>query len=386
MFDLIDVPDSYLFQVTWDVGRRCNYDCSYCGPTRHNNWSPHSTIEDLKETADFVLDYCDLYVKYRTVKEVNINFTGGEPTTNKNLIKLFEYIREQERDYDISLALTTNGAFPDKLIPDIKRLVNQVTVSYHCETSDAIKLPVQKRILLMQQNQIELQVNVMMHKDPAYFKECQELCYLLKNNNINYIPRVIGDSDETIDTPYTHRYTDEQMQWLREHWKENKDSLESTENSNKNHCTGAFGTSHKNEQNKLGIDEGRPCCGSRVMCTMNNEKRELTRFINRTEFKDWYCSVNWFFLHIDQEAHLAFHHQTCQAKFGGKRGPIGPLRKRDKILSELKNKLETGTLDLITCPNTFCGCGICTPKSNNKDKLVKELEKHFSIEVLNVGH
>ena len=65
---------------------------------------------------------------------------------------------------------------------------------------------------------------------------------------------------------------------------------------------------------------------------------------------------------------------------------IGPLRKRDKILSELKNKLETGTLDLITCPNTFCGCGICTPKSNNKDKLVKELEKHFSIEVLNVRH
>ena len=383
MFDLIDVPDSYLFQVTWDVGRRCNYDCSYCGPFRHNNWSPHASLDDLKSTADFVLDYCDLYVKYRTVKEVNLNFTGGEPTTNRNLIQLFEYIREQKRDYDISIALTTNGAFPDKLIPEIKRLVNQVTVSYHCETSDAIKLPVQKRILKLNEVMNDIQVNVMMHSDPVYFKECQDLCYMLKAEGVNYIPRVIGDDEDT-DKKSTHRYTEEQIEWLREHWKQNKETLENTENSSKNHCTGAVGASHKSEQNKLGIDEGRPCCGSRVMCTVNNEKRELTRFINKTNFKEWYCSVNWFFLHINQEAQLVFHHQTCQAKFGGKRGPIGPLRKRDKILSDLKNKLETGTLDLITCPNTFCGCGICTPKSSNKEKLVNELHKHFSIEVLNV--
>lgn len=350
---------------------------------RHNNWSPHASLQDLKDTADFVLAYCDLYVKYRTVKKVNLNFTGGEPTTNRNLIQLFEYIREQNRDYDITIALTTNGAFPDKLIPEIKRLVNQVTVSYHCETSDAIKIPVQKRILKLNEVMSDTQVNVMMHSDPVYFKECQDLCYMLKDKGVNYIPRVIGDDEDT-DKKSTHRYTEEQMQWLRGHWKQNKEELENTENSSKNHCTGAVGASHKSEQNKLGINEGRPCCGSRVMCTVNKEKRELTRFINRTNFKEWYCSVNWFFLHINQEAQLVFHHQTCQAKFGGKRGPIGPLRKRDKILSDLKNKLETGTLDLITCPNTFCGCGICTPKSSNKEKLVNELQKHFSIEVLNV--
>lgn len=350
---------------------------------RHNNWSPHASLQDLKDTADFVLAYCDLYVKYRTVKKVNLNFTGGEPTTNRNLIQLFEYIREQKRDYDITIALTTNGAFPDKLIHEIKRLVNQVTVSYHCETSDAIKIPVQKRILKLNEVMSDTQVNVMMHSDPVYFKECQDLCYMLKDEGVNYIPRVIGDDEDT-DKKSTHKYSDEQMQWLRNHWAENKENLESVENSNKNHCTSAFGTSYKNEQNKIGIDEGRPCCGSRVMCTVNKEKRELTRFINRTNFKDWYCSVNWFFLHINQEAQLVFHHQTCQAKFGGKRGPIGPLRKRDKILSELKEKLETGTLDLITCPNTYCGCGICTPKSSSKERLTKELTKHFSIEVLNV--
>ena len=384
MFDLIDVPDSYLFQVTWDLGRRCNFDCSYCGHHRHNNWSPHADLDTLIETANFVLDYCDLYVKYRSIKEININFTGGEPTTNKNLIELIKYIRQQKRDYSITIALTTNGAFPDKIIPELRQHVNQVTVSYHCEASDILKQSVQKRILKMKEVGIQMQVNVMMHEKSEYFKECQSLCLLLKENKINYIFRVIGDEEDTVDTSQTHKYSDEQIQWLRNHWTENKEKLESVENSNKNHCTSAFGTSYKNEQNKIGINEGRPCCGSRVMCTANKEKRELTRFINRTNFKDWYCSVNWFFLHINQEAQLVFHHQTCQAKFEGKKGPIGPLRKRDKILSELKEKLETGTLDLITCPNTYCGCGICTPKSSNKEKLTKELTKHFSIEVLNV--
>jgi MoaA/NifB/PqqE/SkfB family radical SAM enzyme len=383
MFDLIDVPNSYLFQVTWDVGRRCNYDCTYCGPGRHNNWSPHASLDSLIDTADFVLEYCDLYVKHRKVKEINLNFTGGEPTTNKNLMGLFKYIRQQLRDYKITIALTTNGAFPDKMLPEIKRLVNQVTVSYHCEASDAIKLPIQERIFKMHEMGIELQVNVMMHQDHEFFKECQELCYKLKDRNIQYVPRVIGDHEEDIGTPRSHKYNDEQMLWLRNHWSENKDSLTNTENANKNHCTGAYGASHKSEQNKIGIDEGRPCCGSRVMCTVNKKKRELTRFINRTNFKDWYCSVNWFFLHIQQEAQLVFHHQSCQARFDHRRGPIGPLRKSDKIIADLKQKLETGTLDLIKCPNTFCGCGICTPKSSDKEKLMNALPQHFNIEVLN---
>lgn len=384
-FDLIDVPDGYLFQVTWDLGRRCNYDCSYCGDLRHNNWSPHASLEDLQSTADFVLEYCDEYLKHRVLKVININFNGGEPTVNKNFVNLLKYIKDQQHkhDYEIKLSLTTNGAFSKKLLNEMHTLMDQVTISYHCEASDILKKSVRDRIFEWHDLGMDMMVNVMMHSNDTYFNECQELCYSLKDNNIRYIPRVIGDDEDT-NKDTTHRYSDTQISWLRNHWAENKKQLTSNEGRNKDHCTGAVGPSHRNEKNKLGIDEGRPCCGSRLMCTANKQKRELTKFINKTNFKDWYCSINWFFLHINQEANLVFHHQTCKAKFGKKAGPIGKLRHKDKIISELREKLETGTLDLIQCPNTFCGCGICTPKSSNKEKLVNELQKHFSIEVLNV--
>lgn len=53
-FDTIDLLTGNVFQVTWDLGRRCNYDCSYCPITRHDNFSPHAThLTNLKQIQIF---------------------------------------------------------------------------------------------------------------------------------------------------------------------------------------------------------------------------------------------------------------------------------------------------------------------------------------------
>ena len=54
-FDTVDLLDGNVFQVTWDLGRRCNYDCSYCPMHRHDNFSPHASLEELIKNSDFVL-------------------------------------------------------------------------------------------------------------------------------------------------------------------------------------------------------------------------------------------------------------------------------------------------------------------------------------------
>jgi len=46
-FDSIDLLTGNTFMITWDTGRRCNYDCSYCPVHRHDNFSPHATVEEL---------------------------------------------------------------------------------------------------------------------------------------------------------------------------------------------------------------------------------------------------------------------------------------------------------------------------------------------------
>ena len=133
---------------------------------------------------------------------------------------------------------------------------------------------------------------------------------------------------------------------------------------------------------KLGNAIGRPCCGSRQMCLHNgNEKRE-SNFVDLREFKGWNCSVNWFFLHLEQQTDSVFHHQTCQARFDGTRGRIGKISDGDKILAELRKQLESGTLPTIVCPKQTCGCGLCAPKSMHKEKYIEVLENHIEVEAL----
>ena len=51
-FDTVDLLTGKVFQVTWDLGRRCNYDCSYCPTHRHDNFSSHATLDELKSRVE----------------------------------------------------------------------------------------------------------------------------------------------------------------------------------------------------------------------------------------------------------------------------------------------------------------------------------------------
>ena len=140
------------------------------------------------------------------------------------------------------------------------------------------------------------------------------------------------------------------------------------------------------QKKELALKIGRPCCGSRTMCLSNScepDSERKSKFVDFREFKGWHCSVNWFFMHIEQQTDSVYHHQTCQAQFGGTRGPIGKLSEGDKILAELKARLESETMPTIICPKQTCGCGLCAPKSSNKESYQKVLFRHVDKNVFN---
>jgi len=131
------------------------------------------------------------------------------------------------------------------------------------------------------------------------------------------------------------------------------------------------------EENKeLGMKIGRPCCGSRTMCLSSNGVDRKSKFVDMREFQGWHCSVNWFFMHIEQQTDQVFHHQTCQAKFDQTRGPIGKISEGRKILDELRANLKNKTMPTVICPKHTCGCGLCAPKSNDKEKYKEVLYRH----------
>jgi MoaA/NifB/PqqE/SkfB family radical SAM enzyme len=333
------------FLITWDLGRRCNYDCSYCPSHRHDNSSPHASLEELKSTTDFLFQYITLISDHRINKDFHVSFTGGEPTVNPNFINFARYIKGQYRQqysdkFNIKLDLTTNGAMGKRICQSVIENFDYVTVSYHAESHKKLKAQVKERIKDFSNSNINLKVNVMFHAQ--HFEECRDLCDWLKTNNIKFIPRLIGE-DPSSPFSQAHLYTDDQKQWLKEFWNINISPLH------------------------------RPCCGGRTFGVCSSQGTVETKSVNFRQFKDWYCSVNWYFLHIEQQTKLVYHHQTCQARLDGIRGPIGSIDNWQDIVNTLELNLKNKSMPLVVCPNQLCGCGLCTPKSKERQDLLKTL-------------
>tara|TARA_B100001057_G_scaffold451664_1_gene494882 strand:+ start:7389 stop:8561 length:1173 start_codon:yes stop_codon:yes gene_type:complete len=388
-FDTVDLLTGNLFQVSWDLGRRCNYDCTYCPTTRHDNFSPHATLEQLKSNVDFLFEYMDTYMQYRDFKEASISFTGGEPTVNPNFIPFIEYLKEEYnkryRDkWHTGFSLTSNGAMGPKIAKAIIDKMSFITLSYHAEADEKLKKQIKERIKQFQQASEDaknsngqkyfgFKVNVMFHAQ--HFDECKELCKWLDKLGVWYVPRIIGEEPDSLPS-FAHKYTEDQLDYIKNYWRYKEEGL----NNDKLSAVGEKTT----EKKKLGMVVGRPCCGGREMCLSSGGTSKKSTFVNMREFKGWHCSVNWFFLHLEQQTDQVFHHQTCQARFDGTRGPIGKISEGHKIITQLKQKLASKTMPTMICPKHTCGCGLCAPKSKFKEKYLDTVATHFDTGVLNV--
>jgi len=384
-FTAINLLDGDNLTITWDVGRRCNYDCTYCPPHRHDNFSPHANLETLKKTGQFIFDYANLLMPYKKNKRININFTGGEPTANPNFLAFGEWLQQTWRekhkdDYHMNLTITSNGAFGKKMADSLCDNYGFMTISYHAEAHASLKKQVIDNIYYLTEREFPIKINVMFHAE--YWDECKDLCMQFERDGIGYVPRMIGEHEDSKNS-YAHRYTDEQLQWMKDYWADknaalNKNTEEAEAESG--HNASAVKT-EKNEEKKLARQLGRPCCGSRTMETCGTDGCwSKSTFLEFAKFRNWQCSVNWFFLHIEQQTDTIWHHQTCQARFDGTRGPIGSISECDKIIDDLRTNLENKTMPVITCPlgpGKHCGCGMCTPKSIERDALMEILPQHI---------
>jgi sulfatase maturation enzyme AslB (radical SAM superfamily) len=382
-FDTVDLLTGNVFQVTWDLGRRCNYDCSYCPVHRHDNFSPHATLDKLKKNTDFLYSYIDTYMQYRDFKFAGISFTGGEPTVNPHFIPFIQYLKskyeaEYKHKWDVNFALTSNGAMGSKMAVKVMENLRHITVSYHAESDQTLKKQVRDRILQFHTDgpnyNFTLSVNVMFHA--AYFDECKDLCNFLDEHSIKYVPRIIGEEPDS-KSKFAHQYTQEQLDWMKIYWKKDTAKVNNTiVETPKEQAIPVL--NETNEKKEIGSKIGRPCCGSRDMCLSNNGVNTKSRFVDFREFQGWQCSVNWFFLHLEQQTDSIFHHQTCQAQFGGTRGPIGKISEGYKVVEDLRAKLESKSMPTIICPKRTCGCGLCAPKSRIKSEYTRVMKNHIT--------
>jgi hypothetical protein len=95
--------DRPLFNVSWILGRFCNYRCSYCWPYARADVLDHQTLETYKR----IVNEIKRQARLNGFNEFHWSFSGGEPTAYKQLPELVKHLDEVESPYQ-SIHMTTN--------------------------------------------------------------------------------------------------------------------------------------------------------------------------------------------------------------------------------------------------------------------------------------
>jgi len=112
-------PHQNTIKIEWNLGKRCNYDCSYCPSEIHDNTSTHTDIEILKSCVDQLV---------LLGKPVRLSFTGGEPCVHPKFDELVKYCKHVGISW---ISVTTNGTRPYEFYIGLP--VDQYVFSIHLE-------------------------------------------------------------------------------------------------------------------------------------------------------------------------------------------------------------------------------------------------------------
>ena len=120
-----DIP----YQVLWDLGRRCNYNCDYCWPAIHSNTEKFPSYEQVIQGIDMLIDH------WSHGEPIRWNFGGGEPTMHPQFLDIIKYLKSKNQ----WILVTTNGSRSTKFWREASQYINSVNMSAHFASMDLYK-------------------------------------------------------------------------------------------------------------------------------------------------------------------------------------------------------------------------------------------------------
>ena len=191
-------PHQNSIKVEWNLGKRCNYDCSYCPSEIHDNSSAHTDIEILKATVD----------KLMTLgKPIRLSFTGGEPCVHPKFDELIRYAKHVGVSW---ISVTTNGTRPHEYYSMLP--VDQYVFSIHFEYDWMRVVHTLREVAA--KTKINLVGQIMAHHEHMAF--VKSVRHVLSSDQIpNTVRRIRwtqGDHDLFDDM----RYHPDDLNWIKE--------------------------------------------------------------------------------------------------------------------------------------------------------------------------
>lgn len=115
-------------QIFWELGRRCNYDCSYCHPYVHNNFEEHKTLEQLM----FATEKLEQFSKG---EKINFAISGGEPTMNPDFLPWVKHLTRKGH----RVSTHSNGSRAPEYYCELIRY-SDINISVHFEFFEKKKM------------------------------------------------------------------------------------------------------------------------------------------------------------------------------------------------------------------------------------------------------
>ena len=201
--------DRPLFNISWILGRFCNYKCSYCWPYARSDVLDYQTLDVYKSTIDEIKRQARL----NGFTEFHWSFSGGEPTAYKELPNLIKHLDETESPYQ-SIHMTTNlspGSNWWKNWCDITDCLQRrsITASFHAEFAKEQEFG--DKCLQLMYERVHVTVNQVMV--PKLFYETLKRCHRLRARGINVTLK--PQSNDTA-TAVVHGYTPDMIKIMQD--------------------------------------------------------------------------------------------------------------------------------------------------------------------------
>ena len=192
-------PHQDQLKVEWNLGKRCNLDCTYCPSYIHDNFSPHTDINILERTVDKL---CELG------KPLRISLTGGEPCVHPDIEDFLEYLKRKDIFW---VNLTTNGTRDHGWYLMNEMFWNNIVFSLHFENANWTRA-YNNILKYYDSTEREFFVNIMAHHD--YMDKVRTVVKSFKELGIKYAIRRIRWTEGDHNVFDDLRYQGKDLEWI----------------------------------------------------------------------------------------------------------------------------------------------------------------------------
>ena len=283
-------------------------------------------------------------------RRVALNIIGGEPLAHPDIEEILKYMNSEYNEkysskWKLSRVITTNGIMGPSVFARCADYIDYWTVSYHTESLPKQKEMTLANIDLLHTANKNFEVRVMAHSVDEFFNEAKNVHTTLQAKGINALFKPINNST----------YNNEKVDYIKIFLK--NDSIK--------------------ENYSPSDGSGISCCSNRPL-NINGDRKNKVIFLESSNFKDWYCALNLYFLSVRHDGNI-FHNTACHLNYITQQiEPIGNVKNGSAVVEELRSRINSGKLPIIKCSKQSCfGCGMCAPKAKTKDDIITTLKMHL---------